>query len=71
MAYQNLDLTVIEVTDQEYQIIHSALTAALAYKNANLASEPEDVRNVLDLVEEAFAITNEWREAATDNQAAA
>ena len=61
--FDDLDLTIFEITDDEVNVVRRALEKLIAskskieYGNANLVS-------VLALLEEAFKITEEYRQEA-------
>ena len=61
--FDDLDLTIFEITDDEVNVIRRALEKLIASKY-NIKIGNADLVSVLALLEEAFKITEEYRQEA-------
>ena len=61
--FDDLDLTIFEITDDEVNVIRRALEKLIASKS-NIKYGNADLVSVLALLEEAFKITEEYRQEA-------
>ena len=61
--FDDLDLTIFEITDDEVNVIRRALEKLIASKS-KIKYGNADLVSVLALLEEAFKITEEYRQEA-------
>lgn len=61
--FDDLDLTIFEITDDEVYVIRRALEKLIA-SNSKIKYGNADLVSVLALLEEAFKITEEYRQEA-------
>lgn len=61
--FDDLDLTIFEITDDEVNVVRRALEKLIASKS-NIKYGNADLVSVLALLEEAFKITEEYRQEA-------
>lgn len=64
--YDNLDLTVLELTDDEVKVMRDALERLIG-KNSKIAHGDADLKSVLYLLEEAFKTTEDYRIAEDES----
>lgn len=63
---ENLEMTILELTDDEYQVLRDVLESAILKKSKTAYGEA-NVQSVLYLLEEAFNTTEDYRKAEDED----